>query len=132
MFRKRGETEINTDKIDTIIGQGTVFVGKLVSNGTLRIDGRLEGEVEGKGDIIVGETGSVQADVKARHLTLAGEIKGNLELTGKLELTSTAKLLGDIRVESLVIGDGAKFVGNSTMNNSQSEQPLKREKTEKK
>lgn len=132
MLKRRDADQINTDRIDTIVGKETTFVGKLISNGTLRIEGRLEGEIEGKGDVIIGETGLVQANIKARHLTLAGEVKGNLDLTGKLELTPTARLYGDIRVESLIIGDGAKFAGNSTMIGSQGEQPIKTGKNEKK
>ncbi|HHV71839.1 MAG TPA: polymer-forming cytoskeletal protein [Clostridia bacterium] len=131
MLKKKQEIEISTEKIDTIIGKETVFIGKVVVNGTLRIEGKIEGEINGKGDVIIGETGRVKGNIKARHLLLAGEVEGNLDLSGKLELTSNAKLYGDIRVESLVIGEGARFIGNSTMISKGEGQSSKSEKAEK-
>ena len=102
-------------RIDTIIGRETEFKGTLVSSGLIRIEGRFEGEIIHNGDIAVGETGVLNANVKARNLTVAGTITGNIDATGKLELLPTARLTGDISVSALVIGEGAAFKGTSSM-----------------
>lgn len=106
---------IETDKIDTIVGKDTEFKGTITSTGVIRIDGRVDGEIHHKGDLIVGEGGVVAAHIKARNVTIAGEVKGNVEAEGKLELVPAGKLYGDIKVESLIIGNGAIFRGLSEM-----------------
>lgn len=118
MFGKRNEPAppaVNTDKVDTFIGKGTEFKGTLNATGVLRIDGKVEGEVNTTGDVVIGETGRVEADIKTRHVTTAGEVRGNISAEGKLEIISTGKIYGDIKVMHLVINDGAVFEGKCEM-----------------
>jgi cytoskeletal protein CcmA (bactofilin family) len=102
-------------KLDTIVGRETEFKGVLTSSGIIRIDGRVEGEVIHKGDIAIGETGTVNASIKARNVTIAGTVTGNVDAAGRLELLPTARLFGDITVSALVISEGAVFRGGSEM-----------------
>jgi len=111
LFGKR--EVIDLDKVDTIIGKETEFKGTLQSVGVLRVDGRLEGELIHRGDLVVGATGHVAANIRARHVTIAGEVKGNVEAEGKLEIVTTGRLTGDIKVARLVIHEGAVFNGVS-------------------
>lgn len=117
MFAKRDRDgmPVEPDKIETIIGKETEFKGTLNSSGAIRIDGRVEGEIHHRGDLVVGEGGIVWAHIKARNVTIAGEVKGNIEAEGRLEIVTTGKLFGDIKVENLIIGDGAVFRGMSEM-----------------
>ncbi|KAF0193939.1 MAG: hypothetical protein FD169_2156 [Bacillota bacterium] len=103
------------DRVDTVIGAGTVFVGEIHVKGTLRIDGRAEGKVECSGDVVIGEGGVAETVVQARNLKVAGILKGNATASGTLEITDTGKLFGDIEVGKLAISDGAIFQGKSTM-----------------
>ena len=103
------------DRVDTIIGAGTVFVGEVQVKGTLRIDGRVQGKVECSGDVVIGEGGLAEAVVQVRNLKVAGVLKGNVTATGTLEIADTGKLFGDIEVGKLVICDGALFQGQCTM-----------------
>lgn len=127
MFGKKdGRDGIAMEKIDTIIGKETEFKGVLNSSGVLRIDGKVEGEIHHKGDLIVGETGTVVATViHARHISIAGQVKGNVEAEGKLELVTTGRLYGDIKVAGLIIGEGAVFRGNSEMKTGEEKPALK-------
>jgi len=100
-------------KVDTIVGRETHFKGTINSSGIIRIEGKVDGEINHQGDIAVGETGNVTADVKARNITIAGTVSGNIDASGRLELLSTARLIGDIAVATLVIGEGAVFKGSS-------------------
>lgn len=113
MFSKK-ET-VNMDKVDTIVGKDTNFQGNIKAQGTLRIDGKVEGEIDCQGDVVVGENGFVAAGLKARNLLVAGVIKGNVSVSGKLEIASTGKLEGDISTGSLIIDDGALFQGSCQM-----------------
>ena len=104
-----------SERVDTVIGKGTMVNGRVVAEGLIRIDGRFEGDLQSNGDVIIGEGGIAVADVKGRHLTIAGELQGDVKLTGRLELTASGKLLGDITVDSLVIRDGGTFKGQCEM-----------------
>ncbi len=118
MFGKKEPVAINMDKIDTIIGRETEIKGTISAKGVIRIDGRAEGQVLVSGDILVGETAFLLAEVKARHITVAGEIRGNVAAEGKLEILSSGKVYGDIQVANLVIGEGAVFKGKCEMTDS--------------
>ncbi|WP_350343661.1 polymer-forming cytoskeletal protein [Proteinivorax tanatarense] len=124
MFKKK--EEFDPTKIDTIVGKDSEFDGDLKAKGILRIDGSVKGEILSTGNVLIGETGEVEANVKAKNLTVSGTIIGNVEIEGLLELLPTAKLIGDIKVSSLEVGDGAVFNGNCEMNESNS----KRDKDE--
>ncbi len=116
MFGKKEEA--NFEKVDTLIGKETVFEGNLNAKGTLRVDGKVIGEITCQGDIVVGESGFVEAGIKARHILVAGVIKGNVSAQGKVELASTGNIKGDINVASLIIDDGAALEGNCSMQNA--------------
>jgi cytoskeletal protein CcmA (bactofilin family) len=113
MFGKK--QAINADKMDTLIGKETSIAGKITANGTLRIDGRVDGEIISQGDVIIGEGAKVQAGIQARNILLAGELKGNVTASGRVELAASSKLEGDIQVNSLLVEEGAQFLGSCTM-----------------
>ncbi len=118
MFKKAG-TEQDApkwDRVDTIIGKNTHINGTVTSTGVLRVDGKIEGQLIHRGDLIVGESGTVEATVSVRHITIAGRVRGNVEAEGKIEIVSTGQLLGDVKSSGLIIADGAVFVGKSEMN----------------
>lgn len=103
--------------IDTIIGKDTTVKGRIDAEGGIRVDGKFEGQIFTSGDVIVGETGSLVADVEAKNISIAGEVRGNVLARGKLELIPTGKLFGDVRMAILVVEDGAVFQGQCEMLN---------------
>jgi cytoskeletal protein CcmA (bactofilin family) len=114
MFGGRKQ-EVDFDRVDTIIGQGTEFKGTIKAAGTIRVDGALEGEVAVDGDLIVSESGRLKANVRARHATVAGKIEGDAELSGRLEISPTGKIYGQIKVASLAVTEGGFLSGNCIM-----------------
>ena len=104
--------EAGNKKIDTLIGKDSSITGKLESVGTIRVDGRFEGDIITKSDLVVGENGEVHGKVKAKDITVAGLIKGELEATGKLELVPTAVVEGEAKMSLLVVEEGAVFQGH--------------------
>jgi len=104
-----------SEQVETIIGRDTQVKGAVTAGGTLRVDGDVEGEIVTQGDLVIGETGRIKAQLKARNATIAGTVRGNVEVNDKLELASSAKLYGDIKTGTLIIGEGAIFKGACEM-----------------
>lgn len=113
--KKEGQVPSNPARIETVIGKDCELRGTITASGSVRIDGILQGEIINDGDLVVGEGAKVAAEVQARNVLLAGELRGNVKTQGKLELLPTAHLMGNIEVNHLVVADGAVFRGESKM-----------------
>ena len=111
MFGSKKQTRNIGEQVGTIIGNDTSFKGNITSQGTIRIDGFHDGELITEGDLVVGEGGRLQSQIKARNALVAGTLNGNVEVSDKLELLATAKVYGDIKVGTLTINEGAVFRG---------------------
>lgn len=123
MFKKK--EELDYANVDTIIGKEMSFNGTLTGKGILRVDGNVTGEIVQNGDIVVGESGNIEANIKARHITISGSVKGNVEASGLLQLLPVARVFGDIKVQNLSIADGAVFKGACEMVSKQEQQKEK-------
>ncbi len=103
-------------RITTIIGKGAECNGDFSAEGSVRIDGTVNGDVTVTGMLIVGASGAVNGDVRAKAAMVGGEIIGNVTVEEKTELMSTAKVLGNINTLLIVIDENAIFQGNCNMN----------------
>jgi len=131
MFSKKEENRpITSEKVNSILGDGTEFTGKIKSSGIIRIEGKFEGELESSQDVIIAEKAEVHADIRARNAVIAGDYHGNVDLTGKLEIKSSGKVFGNIKVSGFVIEDGGVFDGQCNMvsNDSKARNKNKEEK----
>lgn len=99
----------------TVIGVGARLDGNLISAASLRIEGKITGQVSAEGDVIVAPEAEVEADIKATNVILAGTYRGNITASGRLELSSTAKVEGNLSCASLAVEEGALFSGQSMM-----------------
>ncbi|HHW98415.1 MAG TPA: polymer-forming cytoskeletal protein [Firmicutes bacterium] len=111
LIESSNSTEGVAGKLDTVIGQGAVINGSINIEGTLRVDGKVEGEISVTGDLLVGETGVANAIITAQNVTVAGTVKGNITANGKLDLLASGKVYGDINVSDLVVSQGAILQG---------------------
>jgi cytoskeletal protein CcmA (bactofilin family) len=102
-------------KIETVIGPNANFKGVVQSDGGLRVDGVIEGNIQIAGNLIIGETGKVIAEVAAQNVSVAGALKGTVKAQGRLEILSTGRVWGDISVSSFLIDEGGFFRGQSVM-----------------
>lgn len=105
-------TELN------LIAAGTVIEGKLRTPGSIRIDGKIVGEVNAAQNIAIGGSGDVDGNITAKSVTIGGRIKGVVIAQDKLVFESKAVIKGDIRAAKLVIDEGAIFDGKCTMGES--------------
>lgn len=104
-------------KITTIIGKDAVCNGDFNSDGSVRIDGCVNGNVTVAGTLIIGATGSVaNGDIEAKAAIIGGEVVGNVTVKEKTELTSTARIIGNINTLLIVIDENAVFQGSCNMN----------------
>ena len=102
-------------KIETVIGPTANFNGTIQSDGGLRVDGVFEGNIQIAGNLIIGESGKVIAEVTAQNVSVAGALKGTVKAVGRLEILSNGRVWGDISVASFLIDEGGFFRGQSIM-----------------
>jgi cytoskeletal protein CcmA (bactofilin family) len=101
--------------IETVLGPNTTFKGDLKSKANVRIDGQFEGDIDIEGNILVGETAHVTAEIQARlEVKVAGAVRGNIH-GRKVHLARTGRVWGDITATSLTTEDGAFIDGRITM-----------------
>ena len=100
------------DKIETVIGLNTNFKGRLVCDGSVRIDGICEeGVIETVGNIVVGPQAKVATDLIAENISISGAVTGNIKASGRLEILSTGKVWGDVDAGSFLLDNEAHFQG---------------------
>ncbi len=114
------------DEVETIVGPSVKVEGDFVSKGNVVIEGTVLGSVKTDKNLRVEEGAHINADVRAQNIRVAGEIRGNVVVTGLLELTATARVLGDMTTKTLVVAAGAILHGNCTMEDTVIEKPLAR------
>lgn len=98
-----------------LIGNGTTIKGEVKSNGDIRIDGTLIGQVYSKGKIVVGNTGIIEGEIYCQNADFSGNISAKVEVSELLSLKATSRLKGEIVTNKLAIEPGARFTGSCTM-----------------
>ena len=97
------------------MGKDAIFNGSLTFEGTVRIDGRFEGQVVTEDTLIVGEAGRLIADINAGTVVCKGRIEGNIIATQKVELHSTGQVVGAVKTPSLYVEVGGILDGQCDM-----------------
>lgn len=116
MGKKDGYPDIKDSvKVETVFSETTSFDGILKFNTSIKIEGKFKGRIVSKGLLIVGENAKVRANIRAKSIIIAGEVRGNVEAYDRLELLPTAKLYGNIRTKKLKMADGVIFEGSCEM-----------------
>jgi cytoskeletal protein CcmA (bactofilin family) len=100
----------------THISKSIVFDGELTSNEDLQFDGTLKGHLHLHDAVLtIGETATVEADIRAKHVVVQGTVQGSIAAGDRIELTATAKVTGSLTAERVVIAEGARFNGGVDM-----------------
>ena len=95
----------------TSVDANTRVTGKIICKETLRIDGRVKGEVRCDKMVIIGEQAKVDATIDADSIIIFGEVKGDVNARRKITLERTARMTGDLATPGIVIEEGAKLKG---------------------
>ena len=99
----------------SLLSSGTSIQGNIVSEGSIRIDGKLTGDLSAQENAAVGATGVVEGNIEAKHVSVAGKVTGNIIASGKLVLEEKSVVRGDIRAAILVVDEGAVLDGHCAM-----------------
>ena len=115
LFRRETVQTAASGGLETLLGSSTNFQGVLKSDGNIRIDGILQGRIETAGNLVIGPTARVSADILANAVQVWGYIQGNIRTMGRLEILSTGRVFGEVTVGSLMIDEGGLFRGQCFM-----------------
>jgi cytoskeletal protein CcmA (bactofilin family) len=111
------QSERPQGEITTLLGRGSEFEGKLTFEGTVRIDGKLSGEIFSEDVLVVGEGAMVNAEIDVGVIIVEGNVTGNIRAKRAVELHAPARVKGNIETPSLYIDKGVTFEGFSKMEN---------------
>jgi len=118
MFSKKEKIMVKNNftesKPNTIVS-GTQIKGEIKAEGDFRIDGTLNGSINCKGKIVVGQSGSVEGEIICQNADISGKIKAQVTVEQLLTLKATAQLNGDVTTGKISIEPGAKFTGSCNM-----------------
>jgi cytoskeletal protein CcmA (bactofilin family) len=119
MFRRSGDRgtslEEVTERVDSVLGTGVAWQGKLTGSGGIRIDGAFDGEIGLRGLVVIGEQGRVTSEhIRAATVIVAGSVKGDIT-AGRVEILRTGRVWGDVVTASFSTEEGAFLRGKITM-----------------
>lgn len=118
MAAKRNDdahTPNGPESLNAFLDQGSSFEGKLTFQGSVRIDGRFDGDVLSDDTLMVGETGTVEGTVEVGDAVISGTVKGTLTVRNRLHFRATAVFEGDVTAGTLEVEDGATLDGTVRM-----------------
>lgn len=108
-------------KLPNMIGPGTKIIGDINTNGDIRIDGQIEGNINSKGKVVIGTNGNVKGEIHCTNAEISGLLTGKVSATELLCLKANSKFNGEIVAGKLSIEPGAMFTGTCSMGASTKE-----------
>lgn len=105
----------NTADSTSLLSKKVKIDGDILGPENLHVEGYIKGSVKLSGDIFIGNTGIVEADLEAKNIVIQGEVAGNVIAHKQLEIHPSGKLIGDCTAASIDIKEGAIFEGRSNM-----------------
>jgi len=104
----------NTEKLESFIGINSNFKGDIKTQGTLRVDGTVEGNIETDW-LILGETSHLKGNAVSKGIIVGGRVDGNLTAREIIEIKAKGQVTGELATTKLSIAEGAMFDGRSSM-----------------
>ena len=123
-----GSSSMPEAQSQTHLARGSRVEGKLTFDGSVQVDGQVDGEIQAQDTVTVGEAAVVSAQITANTIVVKGKVTGDIHGRKRVELRAPAKLLGNIVTPSLVIQEGVVFEGHCSMGSAEA----KVDKTDKK
>src|SRR5207253_1822364 len=102
-------------ELNALLGKGSSFEGKLLFEGSVRIDGKFTGEIMSSDLLIIGEGAEVKGDISVGTLVIVGEYNGNAKAAKSIEIKAPAKVRGTLTTASIMIERGVFFDGHCKM-----------------
>ncbi len=121
-----GKPKIDADdgrELNTILGKGSVIEGKISIKNSVRVDGRIIGEISSTGTVTVGEKGEIEGNISAQRAIIGGKVKGRINAALRTILEAQSVFIGDLKTAKLTIDEGAMFEGRCLMTDDGKTQP---------
>ena len=107
---------MSNQETQSVIAADVEITGTIRTSGSVRIDGKLDGELSSTGDTVIGKSAHVKGNLAVNSVTIEGTVQGNVVAKDKIEMKSTARVTGDITAKRLSVEDGVTFIGKSEVN----------------
>lgn len=117
MFSKKQDKLLPVKEGDhtTYIEEGSEIDGKFTFTGTVVMNGRIRGEIASNDNLIIGEKGVVNANIRAGVVQISGEVVGDVVATDRVELRERCRVYGDVSAPVVIVAEGALFEGQCRM-----------------
>ncbi|HUP45494.1 MAG TPA: polymer-forming cytoskeletal protein [Thermoanaerobaculia bacterium] len=102
-------------ELNGFLDRGAIFKGEMEFEDTMRIDGKFNGRISSKNELIVGESAQIEGDIHVGRVAISGTVVGKIVATQRVEIHRNGKVYSDIDTPALVIEEGAIFQGNCVM-----------------
>lgn len=110
----------DTDDVVSIVGPGMKIIGDCETEGTLRVEGKVEGTIRSEKAVVIGEEGEVVGDVHTQDAVVAGRVEGSIVAESRIELQESARIKGDIRCRRVKLEEGGFVDGRIEMGGGES------------
>jgi cytoskeletal protein CcmA (bactofilin family) len=117
MSEKQGRGPVR-DGVLSIIAADLKVVGELSTEGVVKVDGLVEGNIKATKQVLVSKEGSVKGDVRSSEVIVGGRIEGSVQATGRVEVQSSATVVGDILTKRILVHEGGEVNGHLRMGES--------------
>jgi cytoskeletal protein CcmA (bactofilin family) len=108
----------------SVIAGDVEITGTIKSTGSVRLDGKLDGELHCAGDAVIGKSAIIKGNLTVNAVSVEGTVHGNITAKDRIEMKSSARVTGDIKAKRLSVEDGVTFVGRSEVNPSGAPSPI--------
>ncbi len=115
MARDRDNRETAPESVISIIGPGMTIVGDCETDGTIRVEGTVEGSIKAGKAVVIGKQGFVSGDINTQDAVVSGRVKGTLIAASRLELQATCHVEGEIYTRRMQLEEGAVLNGTVHM-----------------
>ena len=113
--KSKSDLESSTPAGNSLIGSGTTIKGDIVSNGDVRIDGKLIGNITGSAKVLIGAEGAVEGDIEGQQADILGSVTGKIVVNELLNLRGKAVIHGNLRAGKLQVEPTVTFNGQCHM-----------------
>jgi cytoskeletal protein CcmA (bactofilin family) len=125
MFNQKSKSELMGDSPipsggTTLIAAGTTLKGDINSNGDIRIDGSLQGNINCTAKVVIGANGVVEGDISGQQADIMGKVVGTIQVKDLLQLKGSSQVKGNLHAGKLQIEPSASFNGQCHMNSNES------------
>ena len=102
-------------ELNGFLDRGATFRGELEFEDTMRIDGKFNGKIHSKNELIVGESAHIEGDIHVGRIAISGTVVGKIVADTRVEIHRNGKVYSDVDTPALIIEEGAIFQGNCVM-----------------